>query len=214
MPRPVILSGHRCFHCGSDQTSKGGLAKGKQRCKCRTCKRFFIVDREFDRNEPDRPQRKNGLPTVGRLIVELQSLARNTLNRTPTTADINRLSKEGKSHSLNTYYEVFGSFVAAIRRSGLKQHYRQQFKESDRKFMLAELRSLSRRLKRPLLGKDVMALLTEAANRFGSQCIVLAIDAKRLDGRWIAHANGGRPRPVLTQSNGRCAAPIWVRARS
>jgi cyclase len=35
-------------------------------------------------------------------------------------------------------------------------------------------------------------LLTSAAHRFGSQCIVLAIDAKCLCGRWIAHANGGR----------------------
>ena len=35
-------------------------------------------------------------------------------------------------------------------------------------------------------------LLGEAAKRFGSQCIVLAIDAKRVGDRWIAFANGGR----------------------
>jgi imidazole glycerol-phosphate synthase subunit HisF len=35
-------------------------------------------------------------------------------------------------------------------------------------------------------------LLTEAANQFGSQCIVLAIDAKRVAGSWIAFLNGGR----------------------
>jgi len=40
-------------------------------------------------------------------------------------------------------------------------------------------------LKRPVL-------LTEAARYFGSQCIVLAIDAKRNDDEWIAYANGGR----------------------
>lgn len=35
-------------------------------------------------------------------------------------------------------------------------------------------------------------LLTNAAEQFGSQCVVLAIDAKRDGGRWIAYANGGR----------------------
>jgi hypothetical protein len=89
-------------------------------------------------------------------MIDLQSLAR-TLKRTPRTADIDRLSKGGKSHSLKTYYAVFGSFVTAVRRSGLKQHYSQQFKETEREFMLDQLRTLSRKLKRPILGKDVMA---------------------------------------------------------
>lgn len=35
-------------------------------------------------------------------------------------------------------------------------------------------------------------LLEDAAKRFGSQCIVLAIDAKRIDKRWVAFENGGR----------------------
>lgn len=35
-------------------------------------------------------------------------------------------------------------------------------------------------------------LLPEAAKLFGSQCIVLAIDAKRIGSRWIAFENGGR----------------------
>jgi len=35
-------------------------------------------------------------------------------------------------------------------------------------------------------------LLTQAAKQFGSQCIVLAIDAKRVLGDWIAFLNGGR----------------------
>jgi cyclase len=36
------------------------------------------------------------------------------------------------------------------------------------------------------------SLLEEAANTFGSQCIVLAIDAKCVAGNWIAFLNGGR----------------------
>ncbi|MCZ6530077.1 MAG: imidazole glycerol phosphate synthase subunit HisF [Chloroflexi bacterium] len=35
-------------------------------------------------------------------------------------------------------------------------------------------------------------LLTEGAERFGSQCIVLAIDAKRRQGGWEAYVAGGR----------------------
>ena len=35
-------------------------------------------------------------------------------------------------------------------------------------------------------------MLREAARRFGSQCIVLSVDAKREDGRWKVHLNGGR----------------------
>ena len=35
-------------------------------------------------------------------------------------------------------------------------------------------------------------LLNEAAKNFGSQCIVLAIDAKRRDNGWLAYSNGGR----------------------
>ena len=35
-------------------------------------------------------------------------------------------------------------------------------------------------------------LINEAAWAFGSQCIVVAIDPKFIDGRWIVHINGGR----------------------
>jgi cyclase len=35
-------------------------------------------------------------------------------------------------------------------------------------------------------------LITEGAKRFGSQCIVVAIDPKWVDGRWQVHINGGR----------------------
>lgn len=46
-------------------------------------------------------------------------------------------------------------------------------------------------LKNPLL-------LSEASKNFGSQCIVLAIDAKRDGGGWLAYANGGR---IATEHN-------------
>jgi imidazole glycerol-phosphate synthase subunit HisF len=36
------------------------------------------------------------------------------------------------------------------------------------------------------------ALLSEGASRFGAQCIVLAIDARRKDGSWEVYVNGGR----------------------
>ncbi|MBI2424467.1 MAG: imidazole glycerol phosphate synthase subunit HisF [Candidatus Hydrogenedentes bacterium] len=36
------------------------------------------------------------------------------------------------------------------------------------------------------------AFITEAANRFGSQCIVVAIDAKKVDGSYIVKSHGGR----------------------
>lgn len=35
-------------------------------------------------------------------------------------------------------------------------------------------------------------LITEAALRFGSQCVVLAVDAKRSGGHWEVYLNGGR----------------------
>ena len=37
------------------------------------------------------------------------------------------------------------------------------------------------------------SLITEAANKFGAQCVVLAVDAKRnAAGRWDVYLNGGR----------------------
>lgn len=36
------------------------------------------------------------------------------------------------------------------------------------------------------------SLITEGAEAFGSQCIVLSIDAKRRDGSWYAYTHGGR----------------------
>ena len=35
-------------------------------------------------------------------------------------------------------------------------------------------------------------LITDGAWGFGSQCIVVAIDPRNIDGRWVVHINGGR----------------------
>lgn len=35
-------------------------------------------------------------------------------------------------------------------------------------------------------------LINDGAWAFGSQCIVVAIDPRRVDGRWLVHVNGGR----------------------
>jgi len=35
-------------------------------------------------------------------------------------------------------------------------------------------------------------MITEAARNFGSQCVVLAVDAKRTNGSWNVFLNGGR----------------------
>ncbi|NUM49788.1 MAG: imidazole glycerol phosphate synthase subunit HisF [Flavobacteriales bacterium] len=34
-------------------------------------------------------------------------------------------------------------------------------------------------------------LITEVATRFGSQCVVLAVDAKQINGEWMVYLNGG-----------------------
>lgn len=36
------------------------------------------------------------------------------------------------------------------------------------------------------------ALINELTNRFGSQCIVLAIDARKIQNQWIVHSHGGK----------------------
>ena len=38
-------------------------------------------------------------------------------------------------------------------------------------------------------------LITELANAFGSQCIVLAVDARKIDNQWTVHTHGGK-RPT------------------
>jgi cyclase len=39
---------------------------------------------------------------------------------------------------------------------------------------------------------DDPALLTRAAERFGAQCVVLSVDAKRTGDRWAVHTHGGK----------------------
>ncbi len=60
----------------------------------------------------------------------------------------------GRARSLNIYYDVFGSFLDAVKKAGLKPHYKQKF---DKENLLAELRELRAKLKHPLIGKDVIA---------------------------------------------------------
>ena len=44
---------------------------------------------------------------------------------------------------------------------------------------------------------DHPELLTEIASQFGSQCVVLAIDTKLVDGEWMVYVHGGRtPTPL------------------
>jgi cyclase len=40
-------------------------------------------------------------------------------------------------------------------------------------------------------------LINELSNKFGSQCVVVAIDAKQIDGKWIVHLAGGTIPTVL-----------------
>jgi cyclase len=41
------------------------------------------------------------------------------------------------------------------------------------------------------------AVITEAAERFGAQCVVASIDAKRVDGEWRVFTHGGRTATQL-----------------
>lgn len=35
-------------------------------------------------------------------------------------------------------------------------------------------------------------LISECKDRFGAQCVVVAVDAKNVDGKWMVHSHGGR----------------------
>jgi len=190
MARPVILSGVPCYFCGSDQTSKAGRAKGKQRYKCRGCGRFFISDAERVERPTDSPgsrvvkrrQYERSLaegsdadpfhpvknptgrkqthlkkrPSASHLILKLRAIAQ-SLGRTPTTTEIAELGKQGRSYKLADYYDVFGSYLAAVKKARLKLVYKQEFDEHDKERMLGELRRLRKKLKRPIFNKDVVA---------------------------------------------------------
>lgn len=131
------------------------MARGKQRFYCRAC-------RKFSRENPELPEGKRkyragkDLPSAGHLILELHAIAQE-IKRTPTTSIINERSKQNRAYSLNTYYAVFGSFLTAVKRAKLKPRYKQEFDEADRERMLAELRRLRKKLKRPIFDEDVDA---------------------------------------------------------
>ena len=40
-------------------------------------------------------------------------------------------------------------------------------------------------------------LVTEIASAFGSQCLIVAIDAKQVDGTWVVHTHGGKQATEL-----------------
>jgi uncharacterized protein YaaR (DUF327 family) len=140
-----------CKKCHGSKTSKAGLPKGKQRFYCRVCRVFFIENAILPKGKPIYEVKGDILPSKRRLILELHTIEQ-SLGKTPTTEDINRLSKKKKCHTLHTYYAVFGSFVEAVRNSKLKQHYKQEF---DKDKLIYELQELHKKLKRPLLAKDV-----------------------------------------------------------
>jgi hypothetical protein len=152
MGRPVVLSGFICYHCGSDQTCKGGWNKGKRRFKCRGCGKFFIEGGSY------KPPRKykigENTPSAEHLILELQTIAQR-IGRTPTTLIITQLARKGEAFHTYHYYSVFGSFLTALRLARIRLIYMQEFDEADRLVMLNQLRTLSKRLKGPLFAEDV-----------------------------------------------------------
>jgi IS1 family transposase len=154
MGRPIVLSGKICYHCGSDQTCKGGWAKGKRRFKCRGCGKFFRDNPIIAK--PGKYKYSGKLPSRSQLILELQKIA-SSVGKTPTVAIIDELSKGGRTFRREAYYVVFGSFLKAVKQAKLKPRYLQEFDYVQRKMMLDQLRTLSKKLKRPIFGKDVMA---------------------------------------------------------
>lgn len=153
VPRPPLPSNIVCYHCDSRETSKAGFNRGKQRYYCRACRRWFRENPVISNGGNNKKPRSKSLPSKGHLILGLQAIAQR-LGRTPTTTDIAELSQAKRSSSLQVYYEVFGSFPEAVKKAGLKANYKQTF---DKDKLLYELRELHTKLKRPLLGKDVVA---------------------------------------------------------
>ena len=128
--------------------------QGSQRYYCRACRRYFRQNPQLPEGRTDYRKRAGKLPSAGQLILELHAVAQR-IGRTPTTAVIAEMSKKGRTHSLNTYYAVFGSFLTAVKRAKLPPRYKQEFSEDDKERMLDELRSLGRKLKRPIYDADV-----------------------------------------------------------
>ncbi|MEO8574543.1 MAG: hypothetical protein ABI481_11275 [Pyrinomonadaceae bacterium] len=134
------------------------MNKGKQRYLCRACRRFSSGEpRTTTKNGERKLRRAANDPSESRLIFELRAIAQR-IHRTPTTADIMELSKKGRARSLDTYYVVFGSFQTGLKRARLKLQCRQEFSEHEKEHLLEELRVLRKRVKRPLLGRDVRGM--------------------------------------------------------
>jgi len=154
MPRPPLPSDIICYHCQSKDTSKAGFTRGKQRYYCRACRRWFRENPVIsDGSKLNKGRSSKNLPSKGHLILSLQAISQR-LGRTPKTTDINELSKAGRSYPLDNYYDVFGSFVEAVKKAALKANYKKKF---DKEKLLGELRELRAKLKRPLLSKNVVA---------------------------------------------------------
>jgi len=154
MPRKPLPSEIVCYHCESCETSKAGFNRGKQRYYCRACRRWFRENPVITSGgRHSKGERSKSLPSKGHLILSLQAISQR-LGRTPAITDINGLSNGVRSYSLDNYYDVFGSFTEAIKKARLKANYKQKF---DKEKLLGELRELRAKLKRPLLGKDVVA---------------------------------------------------------
>lgn len=155
MPRPPAPSNVVCYHCGSLETSKAGFNRGKQRYYCRACRRWFRENPVIPDGAKSKPRGRapKSLPSKGHLILSLQAIAQR-LGRTPTTSDINEQSKAGRAFPLYNYYHRFGSFLEGLRKAGLDSNYKKNFNKEK---LLAELQRLRAKLKRPLLGKDVIA---------------------------------------------------------
>src|SRR5256885_1997924 len=102
MSRPPGLSGKKCYHCGSTDTWKRGFHKQKQRYFCLACRRGFRDDPETRIGERYRMSPNRILPSAGRLILELHTIAQR-LGRTPTVSDITSQFREGRSNSIKVY---------------------------------------------------------------------------------------------------------------
>jgi hypothetical protein len=154
MGRPVKLSGFICYHCGSDQTSNGGWSKGKRRFKCRGCGKYFTEGSSAKPGKSYLRQNPAVLPSKQHLLMEIKAVAQE-LGHPPTTIEWAMLRREDRVCPLGWFYEVFGSYLKAVKLAGLKPHYSQEFDDEQREAMLDQLRKLSRDLGRPLFGEDV-----------------------------------------------------------
>lgn len=102
-----------------------------------------------------RRQNPADLPSKQHLLMELKAIAQE-LGRAPTTLNWVRLRREDRVCPIGWFYEVFGSFVVAVKLAGLKPRYLQEFDAEQREKMLNDLRELSRELGRPIFGEDVV----------------------------------------------------------